>query len=343
MNAALKLDLANAEHRKGNLQVAIGLCSEVLREEPQNFDALIALGGFALEAGHAAESRRLLELAACHRKEDPAIWTKLGEGRLALGLASAAAYAFRRAAVIAPGYPAAEEGYRRAVEAAGGLAELDYHPPPTSQVPGLASVYKAVFGYKTEGVFLEIGAFDGETHSNTSFLADIGWTGFYVEPVLENAEACRSRHQNNKVEVINVAIGPEAGTTRISLSGPLSTLAAHHAEAFNQVNKVIGAAEVHVGNYRDVPVVTPDTLLDRIAIADCDVFVLDVEGYEWPIVRTLDLARFRPRIAIVETRDRSPEFGKDIQAESEAVKAKFLRADYGIYWRDNLNIIFVSR
>jgi FkbM family methyltransferase len=204
-------------------------------------------------------------------------------------------------------------------------------------IAGLAAIYKRVFGYKTDGVFLEIGAFDGETHSNTSFLADIGWTGIYVEPVAEYAALCAQRHRNSRVQVINCAVGGEDGEAVLSVAGPLSSLAAHHIEKFQQISWGKGA---HKGDLRSVPVLSPTHLLDYIKFDRCDVFVLDVEGLEWEVIAATDLDRFRPTLAIVETRDQSPEFGSAIQAESEAVKAKFLAAGFAILWRDELNIIF---
>jgi hypothetical protein len=42
----------------------------------------------------------------------------------------------------------------------------------------------ALFGQKTGGVFIELGANDGLTQSNTAFFEfSRGWTGLLVEPV----------------------------------------------------------------------------------------------------------------------------------------------------------------
>ena len=46
-----------------------------------------------------------------------------------------------------------------------------YNLSPTCQIPGLDKIYEEYFG-DTLGLFVEVGAFDGESVSNTSGLAD---------------------------------------------------------------------------------------------------------------------------------------------------------------------------
>lgn len=60
-----------------------------------------------------------------------------------------------------------------------------YRPPINCQIPHCAAIFEELFGLKRDGFFVEAGAYDGESFSNTSFLADIGWRGVYVEPVVE--------------------------------------------------------------------------------------------------------------------------------------------------------------
>ena len=57
-----------------------------------------------------------------------------------------------------------------------------------------------------------MGAFDGESYSNTSCLADLGWRGLYIEPVPTFAAGCRERHkQNLGIRVIEVAVSDTDG------------------------------------------------------------------------------------------------------------------------------------
>src|SRR3982751_5457549 len=122
---------------------------------------------------------------------------------------------------------------RRSVRAAARLFgyELTRIPPPaaptfyavspTCQIPTLAFLYELFFGRRHDGVFVEIGAFDGYTYSNTSCLADAGWRGCYIEPVPSSADACRQRHAGNpRIEVAQLAIGAAAGQTTLSVGGP---------------------------------------------------------------------------------------------------------------------------
>jgi len=86
-----------------------------------------------------------------------------------------------------------------------------YRPYPDCQVRGLDAIYNAVFGNLKHGVFVELGAYDGQSVSNTCFLADLGWRGVYVEPIPEFASACATRHWRNlNITVVNAAVGREA-------------------------------------------------------------------------------------------------------------------------------------
>ena len=123
----------------------------------------------------------------------------------------------------------------------------------TCQVPFFASlsdVFTFVFGYKAEGLFLEIGAYDGESFSNTSGLADMGWRGHYIEPIPAYADAARVRHAGNagRVLVHTTCVGETDGeTVEISAAGPFSSAVADEiksvtASKLNDALAVLGWA-----------------------------------------------------------------------------------------------------
>jgi hypothetical protein len=49
-----------------------------------------------------------------------------------------------------------------------------YEPHDSCQVPELGKILAAHLGLKRDDVLVEVGAFDGESYSNTSFLTDVG-------------------------------------------------------------------------------------------------------------------------------------------------------------------------
>ena len=60
---------------------------------------------------------------------------------------------------------------------------------------------------KRKGTFLDIGANDGKTFSNTAALVDKGWRGIMVEPSPATFIKCRDTYKNNKkVTVLNLAV-----------------------------------------------------------------------------------------------------------------------------------------
>ena len=58
-----------------------------------------------------------------------------------------------------------------------------YRDTKTSQIEDLHNIYQKVFGYKTDGFFVEVGAYDGHRWSNTTPLIEANWSGIMIEPV----------------------------------------------------------------------------------------------------------------------------------------------------------------
>jgi hypothetical protein len=112
------------------------------------------------------------------------------------------------------------------------------------QIPNLNRMYTELFGYIENGTFVEIGASgklpdlclpkslqlisrstsDGRRWSNTFPLANIGWTGHYVEPVPQYAHVCAANHAGNpKVKTHILAVGASSGQATVYVGAALST------------------------------------------------------------------------------------------------------------------------
>ncbi|MFT5223002.1 MAG: hypothetical protein ACI867_001312, partial [Glaciecola sp.] len=74
-------------------------------------------------------------------------------------------------------------GYRLASDRDERGPQRFYDVEPTCQIVDLAGLLGVIFGEKTDGFFVEVGGFDGVTHSNVTALAKAGWSGVVIEPV----------------------------------------------------------------------------------------------------------------------------------------------------------------
>jgi len=223
------------------------------------------------------------------------------------------------------------------------MAARGHSPVPKScQIPNVRRLYEALGLSATEGVFAEIGGFDGETFSNTSFLADQGWRGLYVEPIPELCTTIRARHFLNRVTVERAAIGEAAGSTTLHLMGALSTSSDETKEAYAAIDWARSATAA-VRSIA-VPTRTLGDVLSRHRIPEqFDLMVIDVEGGEEPVVRDLLASPWRPKVLIVELNDIHPDFAPfpDLQASAAATRRMILGDRYRQYFADEINSVFV--
>ena len=221
----------------------------------------------------------------------------------------------------------------------GAARRLFYRPPASCQIPDLAGKYEQLFGRRTLGTFVEVGAFDGESFSNTSFLADLGWRGAYIEAAPEFALKCALRHANNNVRVFPCAAGTRAGQVDLHLGGTLTTSSARQVEIYEQVPWAQGN---HRGQVISVPQVRLDTILESMQFSsDFDLLVCDTEGTEDQVLAGL-ATRWRPRVMIFEIEDEHPDLMKfeDLREKAQELRRTIEARGYRLWWKDAINSIY---
>jgi FkbM family methyltransferase len=141
-----------------------------------------------------------------------------------------------------------------------------------------------------KGYFVEVGANDPRERSQTWFLEQSGWTGVLIEPQPDLAAELRAKR---KAKVFAVACSSPENAGRelpLHVAGPLSSLDRKHMAPGAMPEKII-----------KVPVRTLDSiLLEAGSPIKFDFLSIDVEGHEIEVLRGFDIARWRPRLILLE-------------------------------------------
>lgn len=151
------------------------------------------------------------------------------------------------------------------------------------------------YGAKESGYFLDFGAFDGVTISNTYMLEVVhGWSGICVEP---NPSFFPTLCRNRTAIAINCALFKESRKK-------LSFVDAHGLSGFEFAADNDSMAERRAAATKRkifVDTLNPTELLDRF---DAPTFIeylsLDVEGCELDILRALDFSKYKVGLMTIE-------------------------------------------
>ena len=181
-----------------------------------------------------------------------------------------------------------------------------------------------------QGVFVDFGAYDGRTFSNTFFFEKHrGWTGVCAEPipsVFENLRQNRScicvpdciAPKTDKAEYWEVT-GPSA-----MLSGLRSGFEANHIERIHRETRSLGGE----GKKTELNCITLNALFERHRLTHVQYCSVDTEGSELSILKTFDFHRFRVDV-----------FGVENNSGSNALR-KFMNSKGYVLLRSDCDEIF---
>jgi FkbM family methyltransferase len=147
----------------------------------------------------------------------------------------------------------------------------------------------AFFGDR-KGYFVEVGANEPRERSQTWHLEQAGWTGVLIEPQPALAGKLRAL-RTAKVFAVACSSPDHAGRALpLHVAGPMSAL--------DRERMAPGATPQTVIM---VPVKTLDSVLEQAGAPEgFDFLSVDVEGHEIEVLRGFDIARWRPRLILLE-------------------------------------------
>ncbi len=174
-----------------------------------------------------------------------------------------------------------------------------------SQIGQDETVNSRYFKNKRDGVFVDIGAHNGVTFSNSCFFERaLGWKGIAVEPISEVYEELK---KNRTCECVRGCITDFTGPgdfVRIKspfvntemLSGLLQKYDPRHME------RVKREIETYGGSYEIIKVdcYLINDLLNKMGFNHIDLLSLDTEGGEFEIISSIDFSKFEIDVITLE-------------------------------------------
>lgn len=207
-------------------------------------------------------------------------------------------------------------------------------------------ILNRAFTGKTEGFYLDIGAWDPTVDSVTKHFYDIGWRGINVEPATESFRALQTQRPRDLN--LKVALGDRV-ETRDFFEVQDSGLSTFRTEILSDLPKY---GFEHV--VRPVEVTTLNEVCKLHVDVPIDFMKIDVEGWEEAVIRGGDWQKFRPAVLVVEAivpcveafseAAPSPSIASNGSAPVRASFASLLSGKgYELCFFDGLNEFYVSR
>jgi len=146
-----------------------------------------------------------------------------------------------------------------------------------------------LFNHKKNGFYIELGAFDGITQSNTYFFElNRNWSGLLIEPSKNSYELCCKNRPNSIV----------ANSCCVSNDYIKDTIL---GDFDSTLMSSVNGNRLKSKNLIEVKAMTLEKILDNHHLdVEIDFLSLDTEGYELPILQGLNLDKYRPKYLLIE-------------------------------------------
>jgi FkbM family methyltransferase len=145
------------------------------------------------------------------------------------------------------------------------------------------------------GYFVDVGAFDGETYSNSLALELMGWDGICIEPLAANFAKLQGRR---KCECVHAAIGLDEGDREIHYpTNPdspawmaVANIEGNTSPIWCNCNLLWEKEKTSVRHLRSI--------LGHVK--SCEFLTVDAEGMDLEVLLTFPFERLRPRLVVTE-------------------------------------------
>jgi len=185
--------------------------------------------------------------------------------------------------------------------------ELRKVPPRFEQLPVFDLAVQFLMASRGEQLsFVQVGANNGiDGDPLRAYILKRGWRGVLVEPqpnVFAELIANYAGHEDRlKFENVAISCGESLVLYRPPADWPVGADGSTYVSGVPHVlAKQLGVPEGALTRI-EVPALTLDGLLAKHAITQLDLLQIDAEGYDWQVLRSIDLSRVAPALIQIET------------------------------------------
>jgi FkbM family methyltransferase len=155
---------------------------------------------------------------------------------------------------------------------------------------------------KQNGFFIEIGAHDGMSCSNTLFFEEFrNWTGICIEP---GPEEFKKLNENRKSINLNCCISDYDGESEYTYIEGYSMMLSGLSESYNEShqNRINNEVNHYGGNINRIKMLVHklQTILEKNNITEVDYCSIDTEGSEFNIIKSIDYDKSNIKIFSIE-------------------------------------------
>lgn len=167
-------------------------------------------------------------------------------------------------------------------------------------------IFEKFFINKFNGIFIELGAMDGNIYSNTKFFEDtLNWTGILIEPnpylfkkLIKNRKNCKNYNNliSNTNKTIEFTNFEKSSVSYINNTAPK-----------NHINKYKNSKKSFYKNQKIETLYLKSKRLQDIiedsGFSKIDFLSLDVEGHEFEVLKSIDFSKTTIHVILVEVLD----------------------------------------
>jgi len=174
------------------------------------------------------------------------------------------------------------------------------------------------FNSPTHKIFVDVGAYDGVTISNTHYLYETGWEGLCIEPVLDNYHKLCETYKDARIKCVRMAVSLTEGEVLVSKQGTGSSIIPNKEGSVSE--RVVSSKLT--------------TLLAAHKIDNIDFLSIDAEGYDFDALQSIDLNKYSPKLIVIEY---------NTNAEEKKRITEYLERYHYTIWHDNVHDLFFRK